>query len=168
MFFFDFFAFFNFFMFFFDFFAFFNFFLCFFDFLELFHLLKVLLGIFHRCELAGHAIETLVLGLSLCRADLAGVVVNVHDRLGHGPDHHLQTCHFQGRGILDVPDDALGGGLGALLALGHANGINRIAGLVLGVPGLWSRLLDLVLLVAAIHTLRPLLGPVGPVTTGAD
>ena len=108
----------------------------FFDFSELFHLLEVLLGFFHRGELDINPIETLVLSLVFCRADLSGIVVNVHDRLGNGPDHHLEGRHFQGRGMLDVPDDALGVRGSALPGLGHANGIHRIAGLVLGVPGL--------------------------------
>lgn len=122
---------------FFDFFMFFYVFLIFFDFflifLKLCHRLEIFLGVFHGGELDVNPIHVLLLGLAIKNQCL---VINVHNRLGNGPHHHLQTCHFQGRGILDVPDDALGSRLGALLGFGHANGINRIAGLVLGVPGL--------------------------------
>ena len=103
------------------------------DFSKFKHLLKVLLGLLHRGELDVNPIHVLLLSLILKNQCL---VINVHNRLGHGPNHQLQSRHFQGRGILDVPDDALGGGHGALPRLGHANRVNRIARLVLGVPGL--------------------------------
>ena len=106
------------------------------DFSELCHLHEVLLGIFQGGELEVHALEALILCLALGRADLSGVVVNVHDRLVDRPNHQLERGHFQGRGLLDLGNDALLGGQGALACLCHANGVDSIAGLVLGVPGL--------------------------------
>ena len=116
---------------------FFNFFYVFFrDFSKLKHPFKVLLGLFHRGELNVHPVEAVALALAWCAADLTGVVVNVHDRLGHGTNHQLQGRHFQGRGLPDLGNDAFLGGGSALPCLGHANGVHGIAGLVLGVPGL--------------------------------
>ena len=105
-------------------------------FLKLCHLLEIFLGVFHRGELDVNPIHVLLLGLAIKNQCL---VINVHDRLGNGPHHHLQTCHFQGRRILDVPDDVLGSRGSALLGFGHANGINHIARLVIRRPGLGSR-----------------------------
>ena len=100
---------------------------------KLCHLLEVLLGLLHRGELDVNPIHVLLLALILKNQCL---VINVHNRLGNGPHHHLKGRHFQGGGVLDHPDDVLGSRGSALPGLGHANGINHIARLVVGVPSL--------------------------------